>query len=87
MFLTGRFVCEQPDDAGISLIHMALAFVVRHWVVTAAIIGPRTMEQLGWPRLPGAGRSKRGLRVLAPARFVRQAPGEQAPAVRRVGRC
>jgi aryl-alcohol dehydrogenase-like predicted oxidoreductase len=34
------------DDAGISLIHMAIAFVVRHPAVTAAIIGPRTMEQL-----------------------------------------
>jgi aryl-alcohol dehydrogenase-like predicted oxidoreductase len=34
------------DDAGITLIHMALAFVVNHPAVTAAIIGPRTMEQL-----------------------------------------
>ena len=34
------------DEAGIPLIHMALAFVVRHPAVTAAIIGPRTMEQL-----------------------------------------
>ncbi len=29
-----------------SLIDMALAFVIRHPAVTAAIIGPRTMEQL-----------------------------------------
>jgi aryl-alcohol dehydrogenase-like predicted oxidoreductase len=34
------------DEAGISLIEMALAFVVRHPAVTSAIIGPRTMEQL-----------------------------------------
>jgi aryl-alcohol dehydrogenase-like predicted oxidoreductase len=34
------------DEAGISLIHVALAFVIRHPAVTAAIIGPRTMEQL-----------------------------------------
>jgi aryl-alcohol dehydrogenase-like predicted oxidoreductase len=34
------------DDAGISLIHMALAFVTNHPAVTAAIIGPRTMQQL-----------------------------------------
>jgi aryl-alcohol dehydrogenase-like predicted oxidoreductase len=34
------------DDAGMSLIDMALAFVVRHPAVTAAIIGPRTIEQL-----------------------------------------
>jgi len=34
------------DETGISLIHIALAFVIRHPAVTAAIIGPRTMEQL-----------------------------------------
>jgi aryl-alcohol dehydrogenase-like predicted oxidoreductase len=34
------------EDAGISLIEMALGFVIRHPAVTAAIIGPRTMEQL-----------------------------------------
>jgi aryl-alcohol dehydrogenase-like predicted oxidoreductase len=33
-------------DAGCSLTHMALAFVIGHPAVTAAIIGPRTMEQL-----------------------------------------
>ncbi len=34
------------DDTGVSLIHLALAFVIRHPAVTAAIIGPRTLEQL-----------------------------------------
>jgi aryl-alcohol dehydrogenase-like predicted oxidoreductase len=34
------------DEAGMSLIEMALAFVTNHPAVTAAIIGPRTMEQL-----------------------------------------
>jgi aryl-alcohol dehydrogenase-like predicted oxidoreductase len=34
------------EDAGISLIHMALAFVMQHPAVTAPIIGPRTMEHL-----------------------------------------
>ena len=34
------------DEAGLSLVHMALAFVIRHPAVTSAIIGPRTMEQL-----------------------------------------
>jgi aryl-alcohol dehydrogenase-like predicted oxidoreductase len=34
------------EEAGISLIHLALAFVLQHPAVTAAIIGPRTMEQL-----------------------------------------
>ena len=32
------------EEAGISLIHMALAFVVQHPAVTSAIIGPRTAE-------------------------------------------
>jgi aryl-alcohol dehydrogenase-like predicted oxidoreductase len=34
------------EESGISLIHMAIAFVIRHPAITAAIIGPRTMEQL-----------------------------------------
>ncbi|HWB67150.1 MAG TPA: aldo/keto reductase [Mycobacteriales bacterium] len=34
------------DEAGISLIHLAIGFVINHPAVTAAIIGPRTMEQL-----------------------------------------
>jgi aryl-alcohol dehydrogenase-like predicted oxidoreductase len=33
-------------DAGCSLTHMALAFVIAHQGVTSAIIGPRTMDQL-----------------------------------------
>ncbi|MGH2821633.1 MAG: aldo/keto reductase, partial [Thermoleophilaceae bacterium] len=32
--------------AGMSLVELALAFVIRHPAVTAAIIGPRTMEHL-----------------------------------------
>ncbi len=34
------------DEAGCSLTHLALAFVVAHPAVSAAIIGPRTMDQL-----------------------------------------
>jgi aryl-alcohol dehydrogenase-like predicted oxidoreductase len=34
------------DEAGVSLIHLALAFVIRHPSVTSAIIGPRTMDHL-----------------------------------------
>jgi aryl-alcohol dehydrogenase-like predicted oxidoreductase len=34
------------EKAGMSLIEMALAFVTTHPAVSAAIIGPRTMEQL-----------------------------------------
>jgi aryl-alcohol dehydrogenase-like predicted oxidoreductase len=34
------------DDSGMSLVHLALAFVLQHPAVTAAIIGPRTREHL-----------------------------------------
>jgi len=37
---------ELADQAGMPLIEMALGFVTSHPAVTAAIIGPRTMEQL-----------------------------------------
>jgi len=43
------------DESGMSLIEMALAFVIEHPAVTAAIIGPRTMEQLE-SQLPAADR-------------------------------
>ncbi|MEA2287604.1 MAG: hypothetical protein QOJ21_3647 [Solirubrobacteraceae bacterium] len=39
-------LAQLAEEAGISLIHMAIAFVISHPAVTAAIIGPRTMEQL-----------------------------------------
>ncbi|WP_249979196.1 aldo/keto reductase [Vreelandella olivaria] len=34
------------ENAGLSLVHLALAFVVSHPAITSAIIGPRTPEQL-----------------------------------------
>ncbi|MGH3495093.1 MAG: aldo/keto reductase [Sciscionella sp.] len=34
------------QDAGMTLVHLALAFVSAHPAVTAPIIGPRTMQQL-----------------------------------------
>ena len=34
------------DKAGMSLVHMAIAWVIGNPAVTSAIIGPRTMEQL-----------------------------------------
>ena len=34
------------EEAGMSLVHLAIAFVLAHPAVTAPIIGPRTMEQL-----------------------------------------
>jgi aryl-alcohol dehydrogenase-like predicted oxidoreductase len=39
-------LAQLAEETGISLIHLALAFVIRHPAVTAAIIGPRTMEHL-----------------------------------------
>ena len=41
------------DGAGISMIELAIAFVTSHPAVTAAIIGPRTLEQLD-SQLPAA---------------------------------
>jgi len=37
---------QLADDAGLSLIHLALAFVMQHPAVTAPIIGPRTLDHL-----------------------------------------
>jgi aryl-alcohol dehydrogenase-like predicted oxidoreductase len=37
---------QLADEAGMSLIHLAIAFVLQHPAVTSAIIGPRTMEHL-----------------------------------------
>jgi aryl-alcohol dehydrogenase-like predicted oxidoreductase len=39
-------LAELADEAGLTLIDMAIAFVIEHPAVTSAIIGPRTMEQL-----------------------------------------
>ncbi len=41
------------EESGHTLIELAIAFVIRHPAVTAAIIGPRTMEQLE-SQLPAA---------------------------------
>jgi len=39
-------LAQVADEAGMSLIQLALAFVINHPGITSAIIGPRTMEQL-----------------------------------------
>lgn len=39
-------LAELADQAGLSLIHLALGFVLEHPAVTSAIIGPRTLEHL-----------------------------------------
>ncbi|MBO0731565.1 MAG: aldo/keto reductase, partial [Acidimicrobiaceae bacterium] len=39
-------LAELADEAGLTLIQMAIAFVTRHPAVTSAIVGPRTSEHL-----------------------------------------
>jgi aryl-alcohol dehydrogenase-like predicted oxidoreductase len=39
-------LAQLAEEAGLSLVHLALAFVLRHPAVTAPIVGPRTMEHL-----------------------------------------
>jgi aryl-alcohol dehydrogenase-like predicted oxidoreductase len=39
-------LAQLAEQAGISLIELAIAFVINHPGVTSAIVGPRTMEQL-----------------------------------------
>ncbi len=39
-------LAQLAEQTGITLIEMAIAFVLRHPAVTAAIIGPRTMDHL-----------------------------------------
>jgi aryl-alcohol dehydrogenase-like predicted oxidoreductase len=39
-------LAKLAEEHGMTLVEMALAFVIRHPAVTAAIIGPRTMEHL-----------------------------------------
>jgi aryl-alcohol dehydrogenase-like predicted oxidoreductase len=46
-------LAKLAEENGMTLIELALAFVIRHPAVTAAIIGPRTMEHLE-SQLPAA---------------------------------
>jgi aryl-alcohol dehydrogenase-like predicted oxidoreductase len=39
-------LAQLAEEAGMTLIHMAMAFVLQHPAVTSAIIGPRTLEHL-----------------------------------------
>ncbi len=45
-------LAKVADDAGLTMIELAIAFVANHPAVTSPIIGPRTMEQLE-SQLPG----------------------------------
>jgi aryl-alcohol dehydrogenase-like predicted oxidoreductase len=44
--LVGR-LSQVADGAGLTLVELALGFVLAHPAITAALIGPRTPEQLG----------------------------------------
>ena len=46
-------LAQLADEAGMTLIHLAIAFAANHPAVTAPIIGPRTMEHLE-SQLPAA---------------------------------
>jgi aryl-alcohol dehydrogenase-like predicted oxidoreductase len=50
---------ELAEQSGMTLIELALAFVTTHPAVTAAIIGPRTIEQLD-SQLPALARTLDG---------------------------
>jgi aryl-alcohol dehydrogenase-like predicted oxidoreductase len=39
-------LADLAEDAGMPLVHLALAFVMQHPAVTAPIVGPRTMDHL-----------------------------------------
>jgi aryl-alcohol dehydrogenase-like predicted oxidoreductase len=39
-------LAQLADEAGITLIQLAIAFALSHPAITAALVGPRTMEQL-----------------------------------------
>jgi aryl-alcohol dehydrogenase-like predicted oxidoreductase len=39
-------LAKLAEGSGMSLVHLAVGFVISHPGVTSAIIGPRTMEQL-----------------------------------------
>jgi aryl-alcohol dehydrogenase-like predicted oxidoreductase len=72
------------EQAGMSLIHLALAFVLSHPAVTSAIIGPRTMEhldsQLGAADVVlSADVLDRIDQIVAPGTNLNQADGGYAP--------
>ncbi len=66
---------EIAADAGLSLVQLALGFVLDDPTVTAAIIGPRTPDQLtdllanGAPGLPPGTRARID-EVVAPGRTI-----------------
>jgi aryl-alcohol dehydrogenase-like predicted oxidoreductase len=41
-----ELLAQLAEESGMSLVELAIAFVIEHPAITSAIIGPRTMEQL-----------------------------------------
>jgi aryl-alcohol dehydrogenase-like predicted oxidoreductase len=39
-------LAQLAEETGVTLIQLAIAFVLNHPAITAALIGPRTMQQL-----------------------------------------
>jgi aryl-alcohol dehydrogenase-like predicted oxidoreductase len=70
-------------EAGMSLIHLALGFVVSHPAVTSAILGPRTMEhldsQLGAPEVLPADLLDRIDEIVAPGVNLNPADASYVP--------
>ena len=85
---------RSPQEAGLPMTHLAMAFAIAHPGVTSALIGPRTMEP---PRRPARRRRRRAHRRHPrpdrrdrPARHRRRharpglrPPGRPAPSLRR----
>lgn len=71
-------------QAGISLIELALRFVLEHPAVTSAIIGPRTMEQLQSQLNAPAGRLSAEVldaidQIVAPGELLNKVDGGYQP--------
>jgi Aldo/keto reductase family len=71
-------LAQLAEEAGLSLIELAIAFVLNHPAVTAAIIGPRTMEQLQ-SQLPPPTSSRTGRCWTASTSSSRPAPTSTPP--------
>ncbi len=76
-------LAQLADEAGITLIQMAIAFVLNHPAVTAPIIGPRTMEHLESQLAAADVRAVR--RRARPHRRDRAAGRHDQPRRRRLG--
>ena len=76
-------LAQLAEEAGMSLIELAIAFVLNHPAVTAAIIGPRTMEQLE-SQLPAAD-VVLDPGAAGPHRRARPAGHQSQPGRRRLG--